>query len=104
MGRRQLAELRGEALLALAVERRTPEDERLVLVEGLADEGQGLRVERRGDVDADDLGADPAGDLADVTDGCGAHAACSFVVDVLVVDVRVLEVPPMWPASGRASP
>jgi hypothetical protein len=81
VGGRELAEVGGKPLLLLVSERDAAEDERLVLEKRLVEELDGLRVEVRVEIDADDLGSDASGDLADVSvGGDGAHAAFPFEV------------------------
>src|SRR3954447_10577150 len=55
-----------KAVLAFVVQPGVTEHQSLVLVQGVGQEGDLGRVEVAGGVEADDLGADPPGDLADV--------------------------------------
>src|SRR5207249_601428 len=66
---RELSEASPERDLRLVVDVLVAEEEHPVLQERLTDVGDRRVVERRGEVDAVDLGADPAGDRANLERG-----------------------------------
>lgn len=68
----EFAEEGGEAELVAVVEVLVAEEERLVGEERSVDLRHERGVQRGGQVNAEDLGADPAADAADVDPGAGA--------------------------------